>query len=150
MNSKVSMMKSAVVAVALAASISGIARADDNSMNPFTGDSWAYFNGADVGHATALHPAPVAIDRAASARTASEMAACKKLPISEMFTCEDQAGYGQKVLRPAALSAGQETALKNENARYQAEAAACRRGPISELTTCLSLAGNGATLRSAS
>ncbi len=52
MNSKVSMIKSTVVAVALAASISGIAHADDSSMNPFTGDSYAYFNGGNVGHIT--------------------------------------------------------------------------------------------------
>ena len=45
MNSKVSMMKSIVVAVALVAGVSGLARADDSSMNPFTGDSYAYFNG---------------------------------------------------------------------------------------------------------
>lgn len=48
MNSKVSMMKSMVVAVALAAGVSGMARADDSSMNPFTGDSYAYFNGGDL------------------------------------------------------------------------------------------------------
>ena len=48
MNSKVSMMKSMVVAVALAAGISGVARADDSSMNPFTGDSYAYFNNGDL------------------------------------------------------------------------------------------------------
>ena len=52
MNSKVSMMKSMAVAVALAAGISGIARADDSSMNPFTGDSYAYFNGGNLGHIT--------------------------------------------------------------------------------------------------
>ena len=45
MNSKVSMMKSIVVAVALVAGVLGLARADDSSMNPFTGDSYAYFNG---------------------------------------------------------------------------------------------------------
>jgi hypothetical protein len=48
MNSKVSMIKSMVVAVALVAGVSGIARADDSSMNPFTGDSYAYFNGGDL------------------------------------------------------------------------------------------------------
>jgi hypothetical protein len=48
MNSKVSMMKSVVVAVALAAGVSGIARADDSSLNPFTGDSYAYFNNGDL------------------------------------------------------------------------------------------------------
>jgi hypothetical protein len=45
MNRKSSMMKSIVLAVALAAGVSGLARADDSSMNPFTGDSYAYFNG---------------------------------------------------------------------------------------------------------
>src|ERR1700686_4423230 len=48
MNSKVSMMKSMVVAVALAAGVSGIPRDDDSSMNPFTGDSYAYFNNGDL------------------------------------------------------------------------------------------------------
>jgi hypothetical protein len=48
MNSKVSMLKSMVVAVALVAGVSGIARADDSSMNPFTGDSYAYFNKGDL------------------------------------------------------------------------------------------------------
>src|SRR6266581_3140117 len=48
MNRKVSMLKSMVVAVALVAGASGIARADDSSMNPFTGDSYAYFNGGDL------------------------------------------------------------------------------------------------------
>jgi hypothetical protein len=48
MNSKVSMMKSIVVAVALAAGVSDIARADDSSMSRFGGDSYAYFNNAVV------------------------------------------------------------------------------------------------------
>src|ERR1700680_637852 len=48
MNSKVSMMKSMVVAVALAAGVSGIARADDSSMSRFGGDSYAYFNNSVV------------------------------------------------------------------------------------------------------
>ena len=41
MNSRFSMMKSIAVAVAVAAGLSGIARADDSSTNPFTGDSYA-------------------------------------------------------------------------------------------------------------
>jgi hypothetical protein len=45
MNRKSSMMKGIVIAAALAAAASGLARADDSSMNPFTGDSYAYFNG---------------------------------------------------------------------------------------------------------
>jgi hypothetical protein len=50
MNSRFSMMKSIAVAVVLAASLSGIARADDSSTNPFTGDSYAAFNGGNLGH----------------------------------------------------------------------------------------------------
>jgi len=52
LNSKVSMMKSVAVAFALAAGISGSARADDSSLDPFTGDSYAYFNGGNRGHIT--------------------------------------------------------------------------------------------------
>ena len=48
MNSKVSMIKSMVVAVALAAGVSGLARADDSSMSRFGGDSYAYFNNGVV------------------------------------------------------------------------------------------------------
>jgi hypothetical protein len=62
MNSKVSMMKSMVVAVALAAGVAGMARADDSSMNPFTGGSYAYFNGGDLPQ----HGKPV-FDKAPSA-----------------------------------------------------------------------------------
>jgi len=42
---KLTTMKSVVLIAALAAGISGIARADDSSMNIWTGDSYAYFNG---------------------------------------------------------------------------------------------------------
>jgi len=45
MNSKFSMLKSIVVTVALVAGVSGLARADDSSMNMWTGDSYRYFNG---------------------------------------------------------------------------------------------------------
>jgi len=45
---KVSMIKSLVVAVALVAGVSGIARADDSSMSRFGGDSYAYFNSAPI------------------------------------------------------------------------------------------------------
>ena len=48
MNSKFSIVKTIVVAAALAAGISAMARADDSSMNPFTGDSYAYFNGGNL------------------------------------------------------------------------------------------------------
>ncbi len=45
MKSKFSTLKSIVVAAALAAGVSGLAHADDSSMNMWTGDSYAYFNG---------------------------------------------------------------------------------------------------------
>jgi hypothetical protein len=45
-------MRGIAVAVALAAGLSGIARADDSSTNPFTGDSYAAFNGGNLGHIT--------------------------------------------------------------------------------------------------
>jgi hypothetical protein len=49
MNRKLSMLKYMAVAAVLAAGVSGVARADDSSMNPFTGDSYAYFNGGNLG-----------------------------------------------------------------------------------------------------
>jgi hypothetical protein len=52
MNRKFSMLKSMVVTAALVAGVSGIARADDSSMDPATGDSYAYFNGGNIGHIT--------------------------------------------------------------------------------------------------
>ena len=42
------LMKKVVLAVALAAGWAGLARADDSSMNPFIGDSYAYFDGANL------------------------------------------------------------------------------------------------------
>ena len=45
MKSKFSTLKSIVVAAALTAGVSGFAHADDSSMNMWTGDSYAYFNG---------------------------------------------------------------------------------------------------------
>ena len=48
MNSKFSIVKRLVVAAALAAGASGMARADDSSMGRFGGDSYAYFNNAVV------------------------------------------------------------------------------------------------------
>src|SRR6266478_2023025 len=44
MNRKFSMLKSMAFATALLAGISGIARADDNSMTRFGGDGYAYFH----------------------------------------------------------------------------------------------------------
>jgi hypothetical protein len=49
MNSNLSSAKSIVIVAALVTGASGIARADDSSMNPFTGDSYAYFDGGNLG-----------------------------------------------------------------------------------------------------
>ena len=51
MNSKFSIVKSVVVAAALAAGVSAIARADDSSMGRFGGDSYTYFDSAPVNNA---------------------------------------------------------------------------------------------------
>jgi hypothetical protein len=48
MKSKFTMLKSIAAIAVLAAGVSGIAHADDSSMNPFTGDSYAYFNNGDL------------------------------------------------------------------------------------------------------
>jgi len=50
-----SLSKQLVIATALALGASGVALADDSSMNPFTGDSYRYFN---AGHALG-DPGPV-------------------------------------------------------------------------------------------
>jgi hypothetical protein len=48
MSRKNSLSKHLVVAAALALGMSGAALADDSSMNMWTGDSYAYFNGGQV------------------------------------------------------------------------------------------------------
>jgi hypothetical protein len=49
MNSRISIVKSLVVAAALfVGGVSGVARADSD-MNPLVGDSYAYFNGCNLG-----------------------------------------------------------------------------------------------------
>src|SRR5260370_5113009 len=47
MSSRISMMKSLVVAVVLAAGVSGLARADDGGMGRFS-DSYQYFNSQTI------------------------------------------------------------------------------------------------------
>ena len=44
-----SLSKQLVVATALALGASSVALADDSSMSPFTGDSYKYFNGSNLG-----------------------------------------------------------------------------------------------------
>jgi hypothetical protein len=62
MNSKFSIVKQLVVAAALATGASGMARADDSSMNPFVGDSYADFHGGNLPQADrpVFHQAPSA------------------------------------------------------------------------------------------
>jgi len=48
MKSKFSLVKSIALTAALVAGVSGMARADDNSMTRLGGDSYAYFNSAPV------------------------------------------------------------------------------------------------------
>jgi|SRR5450631_2303692 hypothetical protein len=48
MNSKFSLMKSIALTAALAAGVSGMAHAGDNSMSRFGGDGYAYFNSAPI------------------------------------------------------------------------------------------------------
>ena len=49
-----SLSKQLVVATALALGASGVALADDSSMNPFSGDSYKYFNGYNLGEPGAI------------------------------------------------------------------------------------------------
>ena len=48
MSHKFSMVKRIAVTTALVAGVAGVAYADDNSMNPYNGDSYAYFNGGNL------------------------------------------------------------------------------------------------------
>jgi hypothetical protein len=48
MSSEVSMLKSITLTAALVVAVSGMACADDSSMNPFIGDSYAAFNGGNL------------------------------------------------------------------------------------------------------
>ena len=68
MSIRVFAVRNVAVAVAVAAGFSGVARADDSSMNPFTGDSYASFNGGNLGHIT---KAPVFVETPSSWRQAN-------------------------------------------------------------------------------
>jgi len=52
MNSRVFIVRSVALALALAADFSSTASADDSSMDPFTGDSYAASNGGNLGQVT--------------------------------------------------------------------------------------------------
>jgi len=48
MKSKISLLRNIALTAALVAAVSGMAHADDSSMNPFTGDSYADFDGGNL------------------------------------------------------------------------------------------------------
>ncbi len=78
---------------------------------------------------------------AANARYTNAMAACKRLPISQLNTCIDKAGAMRaETARP--LSSAQQAAMRAENERYHAALASCNRLPLSQRYTCASLQGN--------
>lgn len=73
-------LRNATVALALAFGASGAAVADDNSMSPLTGDSYAYFNGLiyTPGGFNVARAARAAADPAAASGPASAPAAVVK------------------------------------------------------------------------
>lgn len=76
-----------------------------------------------------------------NARYAHAMAACKRLPISQLNTCVDQAaGTRAEIAQPP--SGAQEVARRAEDARYHAALQSCSRLPVSQRYTCASLHGN--------
>lgn len=88
-----SMSTQLVVATALVLGVSSVALADDSSMNRFTGDSYAYFNGMNATTAGDHHTrvlSKVLARRNAAYRV--EAAACKRGPYSRINTCLDTVG----------------------------------------------------------
>jgi hypothetical protein len=117
MNSRV--MKSLVVAVALAAGVSGIAHADDSSMNPFSGESYAYFNGGDLPYSgkTVFDKAPSAF-RATHPNGLSDrqLEALSSEALASDFTTPtlDKAPSEWRIANPNGLSERQYQALSSE------------------------------------
>jgi hypothetical protein len=110
MNSRV--MKSLVVAVALAAGVSGIAHADDGSMGRF-GDSYAYFNSQPVDKAPSTYRAtnPNGIsDRQLEALSSEALARDFTKPTF------DKAPSEWRIAHPNGLSERQYQALSSEGA----------------------------------
>jgi hypothetical protein len=64
------LIRSSLAALALAAC--GAASADDSSMNPFTGDSYAYFNGDNLGDFNVARATPHPAAGAAAERAKKE------------------------------------------------------------------------------
>jgi len=129
MNSTFSIAKSIVIAAALVTGASGIARADDSSMNPFTGDSYAYFNGGKLGDISK----PV-FDQAPSAWRQSHPTGLRDIDFAALHS-----GNVANRMRPLVLSAAPadaswrpahpDGATMNELAAMGSEAIAARPWP---------------------
>ena len=95
MNSKFSILTSVVVAAALAAGVSPIARADDSSMGRFGGDSYAYFNSAAVnnGPSTWRQSNPNGVSESAVQALSGFGQAWKPAPVLNMAPSTWQANH---------------------------------------------------------
>ena len=125
MNSNVSIVKSIVVAAALlVAGVSGVARADSD-MNPLVGDSYAYFNGCNLGQScTRLY------DKAPSTFRVSDPGGLSERQLQAVSTEAPQFSVAsQSVIdnarsefamdRPHGLSESQLQALSSEGPHWQ-------------------------------
>ena len=78
-----------VIAAALALGVSSIALADDNTMNPFTGESFAYFNGGqNRGNPNMLaqNPRPQGTEAASTRQKKDEQKIESKTPLANRQT----------------------------------------------------------------
>src|SRR5271169_4408109 len=124
MNTKVSIVKSIVVAAALlVGGVSGVARADGD-MNPLVGDSYAYFNGCNLGQTCK----PV-YNNAASTFRMSNPSGLSERQLQAMSTEAPHFGPTAPVIesapssfamsRPHGLSERQMQALSSEGSHWQ-------------------------------
>jgi len=131
MNSRV--MKSLVVAVALVAGVSGIARADDGSMGRF-GDSYAYFNSQTIDKAPSTY-------RATNPNGISErqLEALSSEALARDFTTPtfDKAPSEWRAAHPNGLSERDLQALSSESAAWH---------PFSQSATTAVATTNGAVI----
>ena len=143
MNSRV--MKSLVVAVALAAGVSGIAHADDSSMNPFTGESYAAFERGNLpyGDKPVFDKAPSAY-RATNPNGLSnrQLEALSSEALATDFTQPtfDKAASEWRATHPNGLSEQQYQALSSESAAWH---------PFSQSATTAIATTNGAVIATA-
>jgi hypothetical protein len=124
MNSKVSSVRSIVVAAALlVAGVSGVARADSD-MNPLVGDSYAYFNGCNLGQScTRVYDKAPSTFRVTNPNGLSERVLQSYSVWGEEFHLNkpvvDNARSEFALSRPHGLSESQLQALSTEGAHWQ-------------------------------